>query len=157
MARLTHKDSKGWYVEDQSVAFDGRRRGEDVDLLAAYEDTGLEPEAVEAIKFAMMGKSIAEIKEFEGVPIDHLRELAQAERDGRLVVLPCKVGDTLYFVDLFLREIYKEAEVDGVGLHWTNCADIGDYVPISCIGETVFLTREEAEAALAAKREGTTG
>ena len=26
-----------------------------------------------------------------------LRELAEADRDGRLVVLPCKVGDTVYF------------------------------------------------------------
>ncbi len=56
--------------------------------LAAYEDTGLEPEAVEAMKIAMMGKSIAEIKEFNGTPIDHLRELVQADRDGLLVMLP---------------------------------------------------------------------
>lgn len=31
---------------------------------------------------------------------DRLLELAQAEKDGRLVVLPCKVGDLLYEVDL---------------------------------------------------------
>ena len=56
------------------------------DRLAAYEDTGLEPEGVEAMKNAMMGKSIAEITEFEGIPIDRLRELAQADREGRCVV-----------------------------------------------------------------------
>ena len=35
-----------------------------------------------------MGKAIAEIKEFEGVPIDRLRELAQAEKTGQLAKFP---------------------------------------------------------------------
>ena len=56
--------------------------------LKAYEDTGLEPEGVEALKLSMMGKAISEITEFDGLPIDRLRELADAEKDGRLVVLP---------------------------------------------------------------------
>lgn len=56
--------------------------------LAAYEDTGLEPEEVTQIKLAIMGKSLAEIKEFEGVSIDRMIELTQAEKDERLVVLP---------------------------------------------------------------------
>lgn len=56
--------------------------------LAAYEDTGLEPEEVTQIKLAIMGKSLAEIKEFEGVSIDRMIELTQAEKDGRLVMLP---------------------------------------------------------------------
>ena len=59
-----------------------------VQRLAAYEDTGLEPEAVEHLKLASMGKAIAEIKEFDGLPIDRLRELARADKDGRCVVLP---------------------------------------------------------------------
>lgn len=48
------------------------------DRLAAYEDTGLSPEAVEQLKMASMGKAIAEITEFEGIPIERLRELAKA-------------------------------------------------------------------------------
>ena len=56
--------------------------------LAAYEDTGLEPEEVTQIKLAIRGKSLAEIKEFEGVSIDRMIELTQAEKDERLVVLP---------------------------------------------------------------------
>lgn len=54
--------------------------------LAKYEDTGLEPESVEALKLSMMGKAISGITEFEGLPIDRLRELAEADKDGRLVV-----------------------------------------------------------------------
>lgn len=56
--------------------------------LAAYEDTGLEPESVEALKLSMMGKAISEITEFDGLPIDRLRELAEADKDGRVAVLP---------------------------------------------------------------------
>ena len=58
------------------------------DRVAAYEDTGLMPENVEALKLSAMGKAIAEITEFDGLPIDRLRELAEADKDGRMVVLP---------------------------------------------------------------------
>ena len=58
-----------------------------VERLAEYEDTGLTPENVEALKLSAMGKAIAEITEFDGLPIDRLRELAEADKDGRLVVL----------------------------------------------------------------------
>lgn len=56
--------------------------------LAAYEDTRLYQESVEALKLSMMGKAISEIREFDGLPIDRLRELAEADKDGRVVVLP---------------------------------------------------------------------
>ena len=125
------------------------------DRLAAYEDTGLEPDAVNAIKHSLMGKSIAEIKEFEGIPIQRLRELAQAEQDGRLVVLPCKVGDMVYVIGEscdFCETYLDEPE------RCMRC-EKGHYVEergfelwmLSELNESIFLTREEAEAALAGK------
>lgn len=54
--------------------------------LAAYEDTELTPESVEALKLSIMGKAITEITEFNGVPIARLKELAEADKDGRVVV-----------------------------------------------------------------------
>lgn len=63
--------------------------------LAAYEDTGLEPESVEALKLSMMGKAISEITEFNGLPIDRLRELAEADKDGRVAVLPVGTGGAM--------------------------------------------------------------
>ena len=48
--------------------------------LKAYEDTGMYPESVEALKLSMMGKAISEVTEFDGLPIDRLRELAEADR-----------------------------------------------------------------------------
>ena len=57
------------------------------ECLTAYEDTGLTPEEVTAVKVALMGKTLAEITEFEGVPIARLRELAEADKDGRVLIL----------------------------------------------------------------------
>lgn len=131
--------------------------------LAAYEDTGLEPEAVEAMKIAMMGKSIAEIKEFNGVSIDHLCELVQAEQNGRLVVLPCKVGETVYQLCYMTHREALQSGVPQSSDKWQNRKygrKKAAYLPLFIkerkmvkslyqqFGKTVFLTREEAEAAL---------
>ena len=84
--------------------------------------------------------------------IGHLRDLLQAEQDGRLVVLPCKAGAHVW-VD------GREAVVENFFGYETErylyaqfydnmqCIDI----PFTEIGKTVFLTREEAEAAMALK------
>ena len=107
-----------------------------INRLAAYEETGLEPEAVEHLKLASMGKAIAEIKEFEGVPIDRLRELAQAEKEGRLVVLPCEIGSPVYS---HARKLDGADYVRETEFWWSD---------IPQMSKTVFLTREAAEAAL---------
>lgn len=57
-------------------------------LLQEYLGTGLTPEGVEALMLSMMGKAVAEIKEFDGLPIDRLKELAEADKEGRVEVLP---------------------------------------------------------------------
>lgn len=89
MERLTYFKDGYWRVNFSGVQY----QADFVDRLAAYEDTGLYPESVEALKLSMMGKAISEITEFDGLPIDRIRELAEADKDGRVVVLPCKVGE----------------------------------------------------------------
>ena len=89
------------------------------------------------------------IKSIEGiVPFDRLLELACADKAGRLVVLPCKVGDTVYRV-LTTRDcppVISEVKIKTVG----QAADL-----IGRMGKrkllSYYLTREEAEAALAGK------
>ena len=116
------------------------------DRLAAYEDTGLEPEGVEAMKNAMMGKSIAEITEFEGIPIERLRKLAQADREGRCVVLPCGPRQVVWAANSFgvsshqIRMLVRDKDGDFA------CSMIK--FPLEDFGRKVFLTREEAQAAL---------
>ena len=98
MERLTQKDSKGWYIHDQSIAYDECRRGEEIDLLAAYEDTDLTPEEVKRMKEYMQPFTIQDM--------DRFREIMRAEADGRLVILPCKVTDTVYITE----EIYERGK-----------------------------------------------
>ena len=138
-----------------------------VERLAAYEDTGLTPESVEALKLSMMGKAISEITEFEGLPIDRLREMAEADKDGRLVVLPCKVGDTLWVTGR--DNVPREMALEAPDIR-TVCTDEDNLCMSTCnrkpggfcayrlrndgadIGKTVFLTSEEADEALEAMK-----
>ncbi len=90
---------------------------------------------------------------------DCLRELAEADKDGRVVVLPCKVGDVVYGFhnnrQTILPMVAKWIETNADG--WTVAAQYAPMVPeffqFSDFGKTVFLTREEAEKALE-EREG---
>lgn len=122
--------------------------------LAAYEDTGLEPEEIKEL----CTDDVAEVakmfrKMIESGEIDHLRKLAKAEKDGRLVVLPCKVGDTVYTLS-------HQTMIDKDGNEWYICSPKYKCViekqftlfDLNHIGKTVFLTREEAEAALDGKK-----
>ena len=54
--------------------------------LAKYEDTGLTPEEVVAMKIVLMGRELAKITDFDGVSITRMCELAQAEKDGRIII-----------------------------------------------------------------------
>lgn len=132
MKRYTYFDGGKWRMRVGDTEYSGK----ETVRLAAYEETGLEPEAVEHLKLASMGKAIAEIKEFEGVPIDRLRELAQAEKEGRLVVLPCEIGSPVYS---HARKLDGADYVRETEFWWSD---------IPQMGKTVFLTREAAETAL---------
>ena len=120
-----------------------------VERLAAYEDTGLTPEEVFAL---IKGWSdlCTTIGECGG--IDRLRELAKADSDGRLVVLPCKVGDTVYWVngaaitECKVHRIQKNR--NGLYICLKSNVSHGAFRADLSIGKTVFLTREEAEKAM---------
>lgn len=122
--------------------------------LAAYEDTGLEPEEVEACKVALMGKSLAEIKEIKGISVERMKDLAKAEAEGRLLVLPCKVGDIVFLIvpGMSSPMSVPVCSLTWRGGKWSINADREETEPPKVvgfqIGKTAFLTREEAEAAL---------
>ena len=113
--------------------------------LAEYEDTGLEPEKIVFLK-NVVDDAFSDKPEF----IEHVRELLRAEKDGRLVILPCKVGDTIYRCGDPIKKIY-EWQIDYVEVYEdeTVFADDSDNTFVEAdIGKTVFLTREEVERAL---------
>lgn len=109
--------------------------------LKQYEDTKRTPEQIEALEAALMGKAVAQITEFEGLPIARLRELAVADQEGRVVVLPCKVGDTVYRLQ-YIEQTPRRITVGVVPIKFA-------LIWLEEFGKTVFLTREEAEKALA--------
>lgn len=121
--------------------------------LKEYEDAGLSPEMVAHLKIVSMGRTIAQITEFEGVPIDRLRELAEADKQGRVVVLPCKVGDGLWtFCSHPVEQVYSFTVTDISTLNGRTMLNTSRCGVIDArdVGKTVFLTREEAEKAMEA-------
>ena len=55
--------------------------------LVEYEDTGLEPKAVETVKLALAAKHMVDLETLNNTPISRLVELAEADKDGRVVML----------------------------------------------------------------------
>ena len=110
--------------------------------LASYEDSGCEPEEVlpkdKADEIALKLMRLADLESL--CSYDHLRELAEADKDGRVVVPPCKVGDTVYR----LQYIEQQPGRFTVGIVPIKFALIW----LEEFGKTVFLSREEAEKAL---------
>lgn len=88
---------------------------------------------------------------------EHIHELLRAEKDGRLVVLPCKVGDELWSFSTYpAARVYGFTVTDistlngRTVLNTLGCGTLWE----RDIGKTVFLTREEAEKALEARKNG---
>ena len=121
--------------------------------LMQYEDTKLTPEEVLSMKFEWC--AMMDALNSIGGGYTRLRELAEADRAGRLVVLPCKVGDTLFRV--FAGEIFEHRvgsmKYFAIQGRWDiDTTPFCSYVE-SSIGKTIFLTREAAEKALEAMKD----
>lgn len=119
------------------------------DRLAAYEDTHMMPADVMSMRMDMAIITAL----LHDCDVDRMRELAEADNDGRLVVLPCKIGDKLYrvFAGEILEHRVGSMKYFAIQKRWDiETYPFCPYVE-SSIGKTIFLTREEAEAALEAK------
>lgn len=113
--------------------------------LAAYEDTGLTPEEIERSKLEIEAGCVKAIARTYGVDINRLRKLAEADKAGRLVVLPFSDADDV------------EMQRDGITYksdHWnillTAFAD--DYLTLSGRKLGLFSVKE-AEKALEAMKD----
>ena len=118
--------------------------------LKAYEDTELDPEMCANYK-TFEDEAIS-----KGVPFKRIVALMEADRAGLLAVLPCKVGDTLFrvFAGEILEHKVRNMRYLAILGRWDiDTTPFCSYVE-SSIGKTIFLTREEAKAALEAKRDG---
>ena len=117
--------------------------------LASYEDTGMTPKEIKApfTEDAMINLAAQAL----GVESGRLRELAEADKDGRVVVLPCRQGDELWtYCNHPVKRVYSFTVSDVSTLNGRtalNTLGLGTIRPED-IGKTVFLTREEAERAM---------
>ncbi len=123
--------------------------------LAAYEDTGLTPErCAEFARADAEGRYIV-MRDAEQEGVARLRELAEADRAGRLVVLPCKVGDTIYHISKVRTSHFEDDKIiiDDEGRLKIYEMPFS-LIHLPYIGKSYFLTREEAEKALEAMKDG---
>lgn len=138
MERYTYFDSGKWRMRVGDAEYSGK----ETDRLAAYEDTGLEPEEIERILdsyvrgMTLRTENAQRLEIIKEIPFVRLRELAQAKKKGRLVVLPCEIGSPVYS---HARKLDGADYVRETEFWWSD---------IPQMGKTVFLTREAAEAAL---------
>ena len=162
MERLTYKYDDKWCISGINGKLISDKHanywGEAIDRLAAYENAGIEPCDYTVVRASY--EEAERAKKDLSVAISKLGEcmrLLKAEEQGRLVVLPCKMKDTLFMIKdgeiysgtvRFLRWEYHKDR----GVRSDIAANPNPYFAIGAsfddFGKTVFLTREEAEAAL---------
>lgn len=164
MERLTKRTENGVAVyatpTAESVQWERNRRNV-LQRLAEYEETGLEPkEILNGVELANIAHSLNKLSDYQN-----------AEKDGLLLKLPCKVGDTVWvvttpfnvFINIDIDEnahnqvfesfvssvVFYEngGEQYHISANITNYY-IGEYFKACDFGKTVFLTREEAEQRL---------
>ena len=93
---------------------------------------------------------------------NRLRELAEADKDGRVVVLPCKVGQRVFALldtdkhisECEVKQIGMGNEIGFIGLEPIGARGREYGVALNGFGKTVFLTREAAEKALEGIKDG---
>ena len=138
MERLTTINNDGWKYDDWDRGVS--QSGKAIDRLAAYEDTGMNPEEITNMKSLLQGGEYKPSPEWI-----RLCEIAEADKDGRCVVLPCKVGDAGSWV--------HNGTMTPVKVHRIQINKRGMFIvlkskvvhgafPVEQIGKTVFLTNE---------------
>lgn len=141
-------------------------------LTIRKSDFALPMRGSDAVSVLQCVDRLADIEDILGddYDLDRLRELIQSDRYGRCVVLPCKVGDTVWMI--VRREtchverwvVYQVYKKDGGGWYFKlknnmlsksrpNEFEVCTRA-ICRFGKTVFLTREAAEAALKGEQNG---
>lgn len=182
MERLTIRNSEGIGVLKQPYqcercgdlqwSLPDLGNGSPTDRLAEYEDIGLTPEQLLEIDrlYAEKCKELAELekKSFSVIEmvkiwanLQKLKEYKEFEGKGKLLKLPCAVGDTVY-TNASMQSWYfnrskrpYEAKVVFIGINGSDNfvnVDFGNGRMLQFqfldVGKTIFLTKDEAETAL---------
>lgn len=133
--RLTYFDSGKWRLKIGDTEYSG----EAVDRLAAYEDTGLEPDEIQ--RCVVLPCKVG----------DKLYEAIRHRNSGEMEVVERIVQSIEFFADSYYVKMYR----------WKPCKEtngvlsqrVDSWAKETDIGKTVFLIRKEAEAALRREQE----
>lgn len=164
MRRYTYYENKKWRIKVGDTEFTGPW----VDKLSYYEETAPDPEAMRDEAYDLgyrsclhyKGLTWDEAKELQayratGLTVERAAELGKADQEGRVVVLPCKVGDKIYLRGKADKRTRSGARIVEQAISYIAIYD--DWIDIDGIceaeelGEYAFLTREEAEKVLEAE------
>ena len=168
MKRFTYKDASGnwvvacnrfWnYLKLKSPA---HVKGEAVDRLAAYEETGLEPEDIlSATDMAKVACALHELNQYKELgDLDRMRELCEAERDGRCYIATVKIGEQVFLPNEKGEIIGCRVQGISVPAHGKNLIiHLGGYPAEYLWSDTEGIdwwrSREAAETALKGEQDG---
>ena len=124
-------------------------------LLRQYLGTGMTPEQAANAKTIIESAFADDVSKAE-----RIRKLLAADKEDRVMILPCKVGDAVWFVRSAYRQVDSpiEATVTGFASYGTTGELIFTTMTVEGqitgrfleyqIGKTAFLSFEEAERAL---------
>jgi hypothetical protein len=145
-------------ILDKMNFFQGQRAGREL-----WNDKPIEVQEEDLENFK---RDINTIGSYIWDIVKELKQYRDAEEQGLLLRLPCKVGDTAYYVHReYLEDIDKwintidEVEVDSFVININIFANVSLYVCGERFGKTLtpyktlFFTKEEAEQALAKMKE----
>lgn len=155
MTRLTrlYENGQAYIMVNEVKLLRNELVGEPITRLAQYESFGLAPAEIGLL----ISKNNADFLENEilktitaNIPLDRLQEICEAERNNRIIILPCKRGDTVYVILSRFKPKITETKAmfvwfDGFDYKIT-CEGIGELT----LGRSVFLTEAEARERLKA-------
>ena len=142
MKRLTIRNGDGTVSQPTGT------RVEDVFYrLAEYEDTGMTPEEVRKMQTLFLGMKGNKYIRLD----DELNAMLKAKREGRLTVLPCRIGDDVYGIRMYNHDGARVKEGTVHNMHFGDDMRLCIAVKNVCTGEwgrNIFGSREEAEKAM---------
>ena len=159
MKRLTYKRNDGYAINLPNALSE---KDETLEWTISERENGIRLEGDIPNRLAAIEDILG-----DGYDIDRLRELVEADKDGRCVVLPVKVGDKVWFTKFMWNYAKQPISAMVCGIKTFSSSGTFTYTALTDannvsrsfinqdIGKTVFLTREAAEEALKGENNGT--
>ena len=123
-----------------------------INYSGCYFDDGMRDIIAESARRQTVIERLASIEDIlgEDYDLDRLRELVEADRDGRCKILPVNIGDTIYYIGGINGKLIYEASVEEIYIGDGTIA-LGvtrGFTTFTLQESEYFLKKEDAESAL---------